>query len=107
MSIAMDFIVKLPISEGYNPILTITDTFSKACIFIPSNETIDAAGTALLYATYVTSPLWTTLIHHIRPRPTLHGNHYPGTYAASSPYNITPVQLIPKQMASLNDQIRN
>jgi hypothetical protein len=55
MSIAMDFIVKLPISEGYNPILTITDTFSKACIFIPSNETIDAAGTALLYATYVLS----------------------------------------------------
>jgi hypothetical protein len=34
-SIAMDFIVKLPISEGYNSILTITDTFSKACIFIP------------------------------------------------------------------------
>jgi transposase InsO family protein len=52
-SIAMDFIVKLPISEGYDSILTITDTFSKACIFIPCNETIDAAGTTLLYATYV------------------------------------------------------
>jgi hypothetical protein len=52
-SVAMDFIVKLPISEGYNSILTITDTFSKACIFIPCNETIDTAGTALLYATYV------------------------------------------------------
>jgi hypothetical protein len=50
---AMDFIVKLPISEGYNSILTITDTFSKACIFIPCNKTIDVAGTALLYATYV------------------------------------------------------
>jgi hypothetical protein len=52
-SVAMDFIVKLPISEGYDSILTITDTFSKACIFIPCHETIDAAGTALLYATYV------------------------------------------------------
>jgi hypothetical protein len=52
-SIAMDFIVKLPISEGYNSILTVTDTFSKACIFIPCNETIDAAGTALLYTTYI------------------------------------------------------
>jgi hypothetical protein len=52
-SVAMDFIVKLPLSEGYDSILTITDTFSKACIFIPCNKTIDAAGTALLYATYV------------------------------------------------------
>jgi hypothetical protein len=52
-SVAMDFIVKLPISEGYDSILTITDTFSKACIFIPCNKTINAAKTALLYATYV------------------------------------------------------
>jgi hypothetical protein len=52
-SVAMDFIVKLPISHGYDSILTITDTFSKACIFIPCNETIDAIGTALLYSTYV------------------------------------------------------
>jgi hypothetical protein len=49
----MDFIVKLPISHGYNSILTITDTFSKACIFILCNKTIDAIGTALLYTTYV------------------------------------------------------
>jgi transposase InsO family protein len=52
-SIAMDFIVKLPISHGYDSILTITDTFSKACIFIPCNKTIDAVGTALLYTTHV------------------------------------------------------
>jgi hypothetical protein len=52
-SIAMDFIVKLPTSHGYDSILTITDTFSKACIFIPCNETIDAIETALLYATYI------------------------------------------------------
>jgi hypothetical protein len=49
----MDFIVKLPISEGYNSIPTITDTFSKACIFIPCNKTIDTTSAALLYATYV------------------------------------------------------
>src|SRR6202453_2212369 len=52
-SIAMDFIVKLPLSESYDTILTITDTFSKASIFIPCNETIDAVSTAKLYATYV------------------------------------------------------
>ena len=52
-SIAMDFIVKLPLSDSYNTILTITDTFSKASIFIPCNETINAEQTAKLYATYV------------------------------------------------------
>ena len=49
----MDFIVKLPLSSTYDSILTVTDTFSKASIFIPCNETIDAEQTALLYATYV------------------------------------------------------
>ena len=52
-SIAMDFIVKLPLSESYDTILTITDTFSKASIFIPCNESINDENTAKLYATYV------------------------------------------------------
>ena len=52
-SIAMDFIVKLPLSNSYDTILTITDTFSKASIFIPCNETINAEQTAKLYTTYV------------------------------------------------------
>ena len=49
----MDFIVKLPLSESYNTILTITDTFSKASIFIPCNESINAKHTAKLYTTYI------------------------------------------------------
>jgi hypothetical protein len=53
MSVAMDFIVKLPISEGYDSILTIMDTFSKACIFLPCKETINTARVTLLYATYM------------------------------------------------------
>ena len=52
-SIAMDFIVKLPHADSYDTILTITDTFSKASIFIPCNETVNAEQTAKLYATYV------------------------------------------------------
>ena len=52
-SIAMDFIVKLPLSDSYDTILTITDTFSKASIFIPCNETINAEQMAKLYATYI------------------------------------------------------
>ncbi len=43
--IAMDFIVKLPKSQGYDLILTITNhDCSKAAIFIPCNETITAEG---------------------------------------------------------------
>ena len=49
----MDFIVKLPLSESYDTILTITDTFSKASIFIPCNESTNAENTTKLYATYV------------------------------------------------------
>jgi hypothetical protein len=52
-SIALDFITKLPNSQMYDTILTITDTFSKASIFIPCNKTIDSEKTALLYTTYV------------------------------------------------------
>jgi hypothetical protein len=52
-SIAMDFIVKLPISKTYDTILTTTDTFSKASTLIPCNETINATGAAQLYANYV------------------------------------------------------
>jgi len=53
-TISLDFIVKLPESEGFDTILTITDhDCSKAAMFMPCNETVDAAGVAKLYATYV------------------------------------------------------
>src|SRR5712671_4923814 len=53
-TISLDFIVKLPTSDSYDTILTITDhDCSKAAIFIPCNEEIDAAGVAKVYATYV------------------------------------------------------
>src|SRR5712672_1848800 len=53
-TISLDFIVKLLVSDGYNTILTITNhDCSKAAIFIPCNEEIDAAGVAKVYATYV------------------------------------------------------
>ena len=50
-TIAMDFIIKLPMSGGYNTILTITNhNCLKAAIFIPTNETIDSEGVTKLYA---------------------------------------------------------
>ena len=47
------FITKLPLSNMYDTILIVMDTFSKASIFILCNETIDTEKTALLYTTYV------------------------------------------------------
>jgi len=53
-TISLDFIVKLPESEGFDTILTITDhDCSKAAIFTPCNKTINAAGVVKLYATHV------------------------------------------------------
>jgi hypothetical protein len=49
-TIALDFIVKLPISNGFDSILTITDhDCTKMAIFIPCNESINAEGVANLY----------------------------------------------------------
>ncbi len=52
--IAMDFIMKLPKSNGYDSILTITEhDCSKAAIFIPCNKTITAEGVIDLIIKYV------------------------------------------------------
>jgi hypothetical protein len=53
-TVAMDFIVKLPLSEGYDSILTITDhDCTKMTIFIPCNESISAEGVARLYLQHI------------------------------------------------------
>jgi hypothetical protein len=50
-TVAIDFITKLLISQGYDSILTVTDhDCSKVMIFIPCNEEISGEGTAALYA---------------------------------------------------------
>jgi len=46
-TVTLDFITKLPASQGYDSILTITDhDCSKAAIFIPCKEVITAEETA-------------------------------------------------------------
>jgi hypothetical protein len=53
-TIALDFIVKLPVSQGFDSILTITDQgCTKAAIFIPCNEDITAEETTALYIKHV------------------------------------------------------
>ncbi len=53
-TIALDFITKLPVSQGYDSILTITDhDCSKAVILIPCCEEITAEGVAGLLIKYL------------------------------------------------------
>ena len=53
-TVSLDFIVKLPLSRGYDSILTITDQgCTKMVIFLPCCKTIDAAGVAQLYYHHV------------------------------------------------------
>jgi hypothetical protein len=53
-TVALDFVVKLPISQGFDSILTVTDQgCTKAAIFIPCNEDITAEETAALYIKHV------------------------------------------------------
>ena len=50
-TIAMDLITDLPVSCGYDSILTIVDQgCTKAAVFLPCHKTIDAVGVASLYA---------------------------------------------------------
>jgi hypothetical protein len=53
-TIALDFITKLPELQGYDSILTVTNhDCTKAAIFIPCREEINAEGTAALYIQHV------------------------------------------------------
>ena len=50
----INFITKLPISKGYDSIMTIVNhDCTKAAIFIPCKEQMDALGTAELYAKHI------------------------------------------------------
>ncbi len=56
-TVALDFITKLPISQGYDSILTVTDhDCTKATVFIPCKESMTAEETAGL------------IVQHIFPR---------------------------------------
>ena len=69
----MDFIVKLPKSQGYNSILTITDQgCTKMAIFLPCNESINAEGVAQLYFNYVFPRFGVPSKNYHRPRPPLY-----------------------------------
>ena len=54
-SISMDFIKKLPMSDGSNMILVIVDHLTKQTIFIPTVDTITSLMLAKLFVLHVFS----------------------------------------------------
>ncbi len=53
-TVTLDFITKLPVSQGYDSILTITDNdCSKAVLFIPCKEAMMAEETVGLIVQHV------------------------------------------------------
>lgn len=48
-SLSVDFIVGLPISEGYNSIMVVVDRFTKMAEFLPCNQNITAKGSAMIF----------------------------------------------------------
>ena len=53
VDVSADFITNLPLSHGFNSILTVVDRFSKEMEFIPCNKTATALDTAKLYLFHV------------------------------------------------------
>ena len=51
--ISADFIVKLPISSGYDSVLVVVDKNTKLAHFIPIRETVDLQEMAKLYLHHV------------------------------------------------------
>ena len=56
LTIALDLIIDLPPSQGYDSILTIMDhDVTKAALFFPCHQTITGEGVATIYAQHVFS----------------------------------------------------
>jgi len=51
--IMADFIVKLPLAQGYDVILVVCDLLTKMVHFIPTTEKILAEGLAKLFRDYI------------------------------------------------------
>ena len=66
-TVAMDFIVKLPLSDGFDSILTLTDhDCTKAVILIPCNKFITGEEVAKLYLDHAFKRVGTSTKVHPR-----------------------------------------
>jgi hypothetical protein len=51
----MDFIIQLPVSNGYTAIFVVVDRMTKMAHFIPTTDHIDADGTVSLFMARIVS----------------------------------------------------
>jgi hypothetical protein len=94
-SISMDFIVDLPLLEGFNAVLVIVCRLTKHAIFIPTTTELDAEGFTLLFVRHVacrfglptsiisdrdprwTSDFWRAVVKFLKTRMALSSSHHP------------------------------
>ena len=111
-SISMDFIVKLPVSEGFDSFLVVVDRFSKMVHLIPCSEKIDASQMATLLiknvfkyhglpmdiisgqGTRFTSTFWGSLCEHLGIQRKLSTAAHPQTDGQSERMNQTVEQIL-------------
>jgi len=48
-TLSVDFVVELPLSSGYDAVITVVDSVSKRVHFIPTHTTVTAEGAARLF----------------------------------------------------------
>jgi transposase InsO family protein len=96
-SISMDFIVKLPPTQGFDSIMVVVCRRTKQAHFIPCKETLDAKGTAELFIQHIfrlhglphfiisdrgpqfRSQFWTALTSALGIKPQLSSAYHPQT----------------------------
>jgi IS30 family transposase len=110
--IIMDFITKLPISEGNDMIIVVVDRLTKYAYMIPTTETIDARQIANLLLRYVftnhgtpskitsdrdklfTSNMWQSLADQLGIEHRLSTAYYPQTNGQTERVNQTLEQYL-------------
>jgi transposase InsO family protein len=106
-SISMDFIIKLPISKGFDSILVVVDRHSKMVHFFPTVESLSSSELAKLFLEHVfklhglpdsiisdrggqfISHFWRSLLHLLKIKPATSTSHHPQTDGQTERTNQT------------------
>lgn len=96
-TIGVDFVVKLPVSSGFDLVMVVVDHFSKTAHFVPANESWDAKTFASRFVesvfclhglpdkivsdwgTVFMSKFWTDVLHQLRISPAPSTAFHPAT----------------------------
>jgi hypothetical protein len=111
-SVSIDFIVKLPVSEGFDSIMVVVNWLTKQAHFVPCMEDMDAEETASLYLAHIfklnglpdnivsdcgpqfKSRFWKALWSLLGTTPKLSSSYHPETDGQTEQVNQTLEQFL-------------